>query len=80
MPNTTQETTPNNIKEQFTPDMTIRQAMDTHPEAGLVLASYHLGGCSHCGINQVETLGQVCSAYGIPIDALISSLNDLLED
>lgn len=67
-------------KEGFTPDMTIRQAMDLHPEAGLVLASYHLGGCSHCGVNQIETLGQVCSAYGIPVDALISSLNDLLQD
>lgn len=63
----------------FTADMTIREAIERHPEAGLVLASYHLGGCSHCGINQVETLGQVCAAYGIPIDALISSLNDLIE-
>ena len=63
----------------FTGDMTIREAIERHPESALVLASYHLGGCSHCGINQVETLQQVCAAYGIPIDALLSSLNDLLE-
>jgi hybrid cluster-associated redox disulfide protein len=67
----------NNTKN-FAGNMTIRDAIDLHPEAGLVLASYHLGGCSHCGVNQVETLEQVCAAYGIPLDALVSSLNDLL--
>jgi len=73
MPETTQN------KQKFEPDMTVRQALDLHPEAGLVLTGYHLGGCSHCGVNQFETLQQVCNAYGIPIDALLSSLNDLLD-
>ena len=67
-------------KKQFTPEMTIFNALELHPEAGLVLAGYHLGGCSHCGVNQVETLQQVCNAYGVPIDVLVSSLNDLLEE
>lgn len=66
-------------KAKFTADMTVRQIIDLHPEAGLVLTGYHLGGCSHCGVNQFETLQQVCNAYGIPIDAILSSLNDLLE-
>lgn len=60
--------------------MTIRQAIEHHPEAGLVLTGYHLGGCSHCGVNQIETLEQVCNAYSIPLDALLSSLNDLLDN
>ncbi|MDH4261439.1 MAG: DUF1858 domain-containing protein [Spirochaetia bacterium] len=72
------ETTQNNTK--FTADMSVRQILDMHPEAGLVLTGYHLGGCSHCGVNQFETLQQVCNAYGIPIDAILSSLNDLLEN
>jgi len=66
-------------KQRFEADMTVGQILSMHPEAALVLTGYHLGGCSHCGINQMETLAQVCNAYGIPIDAILSSLNDLLE-
>jgi hybrid cluster-associated redox disulfide protein len=66
-------------KSKFEADMTVRQIIEMHPEAGLVLTGYHLGGCSHCGVNQFETLQQVCNAYGIPIDAVLSSLNDLLD-
>lgn len=72
------ESTENKVK--FSADMTVSKILQLHPEAGLVLAGYHLGGCSHCGVNQFETLQQVCNAYGIPIDAILSSLNDLLED
>jgi len=67
-------------KKEFRADMTIQDALQMHPEAGLVLAGYHLGGCSHCGVNTIETLQQVCNGYGIPLDALLSSLNDLLEE
>ena len=67
-------------KKAFTADMTVGDALKLHPEANLVLASYHLGGCAHCGINEVETLEQVCSGYGVPIDALLDSLNSLLEE
>ncbi|MDH4200573.1 MAG: DUF1858 domain-containing protein [Spirochaetia bacterium] len=66
-------------KPKFMAEMSVRQVLDLHPEAGLVLTGYHLGGCSHCGVNQFETLQQVCNAYGIPLDAVLSSLNDLLE-
>lgn len=64
----------------FTPETTVGEALRMHPEAGLVLASYHLGGCSHCGINEIETLDQVCMGYGVPVDALVASLNGLLEE
>jgi len=63
----------------FTADTTVGESLRIHPEAGLVLASYHLGGCSHCGINEIETLEQVCMGYGVPVDALLASLNALLE-
>ncbi|MCB1201466.1 MAG: disulfide oxidoreductase [Leptospiraceae bacterium] len=65
---------------EFHGDMSVGEALRVHPEAGLVLASYHLGGCSHCGINEYETLSQVCMGYGVPLDALLASLNSLLED
>ncbi len=66
--------------KKFTPDMTVGQALELHPEAGLVFASYHLGGCSHCSINEYETLEQVCMGYGIPLDQLLDSLNNLFDD
>lgn len=66
--------------KRFTPDMTVGEALALHPEAGLVFASYHLGGCSHCSINEYETLEQVCMGYGIPLDQLLDSLNNLFED
>lgn len=67
-------------KPQFTGQTTVGESLRIHPEAGLVLASFHLGGCSHCGINEIETLEQVCMGYGVPLDALLASMNALLED
>jgi hybrid cluster-associated redox disulfide protein len=67
-------------KKEFTADMTVGEALALHPEAGLVFASYHLGGCSHCSINELETIEQVCMGYGVPVDQLLDSLNNLLED
>lgn len=67
-------------KPQFTGQTTVGEALRIHPEAGLVLASFHLGGCSHCGINEIETLEQICMGYGVPLDALLASMNALLEE
>ncbi len=64
----------------FRPDMSVGDAMQVHPDAGLVFSSYHLGGCSHCSINEMETIEQVCQGYGVPVDQLIESLNNLLEN
>ncbi len=72
--------TVNQEKKKFSEDMTVEEVMNRHPEASLVLASYHLGGCSHCAIREYETLDQVCMGYGIPLDQLLGSLNNLLED
>ncbi len=69
----------NQEKISFTADMTVGEAMKTHPEAALVFSSYHLGGCSHCSINEMETIEQVCMGYGVPTEQLLESLNNLLE-
>ena len=67
-------------KKEFHSQMTVEEVMLFHPEASLVLTSYHLGGCSHCAIREYETLEQVCMGYGIPLEQLLGSLNNLLED
>jgi len=67
-------------KSPFRPDMTVGEAMQVHPEVALVFSSYHLGGCSHCAINEMETIEQVCMGYGVPVEQLLDSLNNLLEN
>ena len=63
----------------FFKEMSVNQAMKLHPDAALVFSSYHLGGCSHCSINEIETIEQVCHGYGVPIEQLLDSLNNLLD-
>lgn len=65
--------------KQFHRDMTVGDAMNTHPNARWVFASYHLGGCSHCAISNEETIEQVAEGYGVPLDKLLEDLNALLE-
>ena len=60
--------------------MTVGDAMQVHPEAGLVYSSYHLGGCSHCSINEIETIEQVCQGYGVEVEVLLDSLNNLFAE
>ena len=47
---------------------------------GLVLAAFHLGGCSHCGIADYEKLEEVCAGYGVAQDRLLMALNELLDE
>jgi hybrid cluster-associated redox disulfide protein len=67
-------------KQRFYKEMTVGEAMSTHPDAGIVFSSYHLGGCSHCSINELETIEQVCMGYGVEVEVLVDSLNNLFED
>ncbi|HMV77980.1 MAG TPA: disulfide oxidoreductase [Leptospiraceae bacterium] len=64
---------------RFFKEMTVGEAIALHPEAALVFSSYHLGGCSHCSINEIETIEQVCQGYGVEVDVLLDSLNNLFE-
>ncbi|OQA44587.1 MAG: hypothetical protein BWY52_01596 [Chloroflexi bacterium ADurb.Bin325] len=62
----------------FTPGMTIAEAMGVHPKVREVLASFHLGGCSHCAVSDVDTLEGACRSYGVDQSALLVALNDLI--
>ena len=82
---TSQETVSDHLKERgvrgrkhFDPDMTILQAMGVHEQVAEVFAAFHLGGCSSCGISEVETVGQVCMAYGVDVDMLLDVLEELM--
>ena len=74
--------TNNNAVEEkkFYGSMTVKEALNLHPDAAMVFSTYHLGGCSHCSINEMETVEQVCSGYGVPVDQLLESLQNLIDD
>lgn len=65
--------------KHFHPEMTIGEAMAVHPQVAEVFAAFHLGGCSSCGIAEVETVAQVCMGYGVDVDMLIEVLDGLVE-
>ena len=67
-------------KKQFDLSMTISEAIAVHPRVAEVFAAFHLGGCAHCHISQVETLDQVCVAYGIDSDMLLEVLEDVVKE
>ena len=84
---TSQETVSEHLKERgvrarkhFDPDMTVIEAMRVHDKVAEVFAAFHLGGCSSCGISEIETVGQVCMAYGVDIDMLLDVLEELMVD
>ncbi len=62
----------------FTPTTTVREAELLHPQAGQILAKFHLGGCNSCAVEPDETLAQICAEHGQDIGLLINNLNCLL--
>jgi hybrid cluster-associated redox disulfide protein len=63
----------------FTPEMTVREVLLTHPQAEQVLASFHLGGCSHCAVEPGERLVDACQEHGVDVQALVGNLNLLTQ-
>ena len=63
----------------FRSDMPVAEAMAMHPRVAEVFAAFHLGGCSHCGIANFETIEQVCMAYGVDQEVLLEVLEGLME-
>ncbi len=62
---------------RFHADMTVGEAIQVDPRVREVLAAFHLGGCSSCGISEVETIRQVTMGYGVDTEMLVGALNDL---
>lgn len=64
--------------KHFSMDMTIFEALQMHPDARHVFASFNLGGCALCHAAKVETLAQVCENYGIEPDDLLGKLEAVM--
>ena len=62
----------------FAPEMTVREVLMVHPQAEQVLASFHLGGCSHCSVEPGERLADACREHGVDVQALVGTLNLLV--
>ena len=67
-------------RKHFDPNMTVGEAMAIHPQVSEVFTAFHLGGCSSCGISEIETIGQVCVGYGIDVEILLDVLEELMAD
>jgi hybrid cluster-associated redox disulfide protein len=63
----------------FTPEMTMREVMLMHPQAEQVLASFHLGGCSHCAVEPGDRLADACQEHGVDVQTLVGNLNLLTQ-
>tara|TARA_R110001592_G_scaffold173302_3_gene411946 strand:- start:2390 stop:2689 length:300 start_codon:yes stop_codon:yes gene_type:complete len=66
--------------QYFRLDMPVAEAMALHPRVAEVFAAFHLGGCSHCGVAQFETIEQVCMGYGVDSEVLLEVLEGLMEN
>ena len=58
--------------------MTIAEALAVHPKVTEVLANFHLGGCSHCAVSDVDTIEGACQTYGLDEKALMAALTGLI--
>ena len=63
----------------FTPEMTVREVLMVHPQAEQVLASFHLGGCSHCAVEPGDKLTDACEEHGVDLQTLVGNLNLLTQ-
>ena len=61
----------------FEPQTLVAEALTLHPKARWVFAAYHIGGCNGCERSSDETLEQVATGYGIPLERLLADLNSL---
>lgn len=61
----------------FHPDTIVADALSLHPKARWVFAAYHIGGCYGCERAAGETLAEVATGYGIPLERLLRDLNSL---
>lgn len=59
----------------ITPEMTVREVQMLHPQAGQVLAGFHLGGCSNCAVEPDDTLAKLSADHNVDMQQLLSSLN-----
>lgn len=65
-------------KLRFEPHMTIRQALEIHPEVGQIL-EINGGGCSGSGVWEHETIHEASQLQGKELAVVMQQLNGLLD-
>lgn len=74
--NPTQKQTETQKPGRFTAQNTLLEVLTIDPSLGMVLMrDFHLGGCSHCGFNPHDTIADVATQNGIPVERLLAALN-----
>ena len=66
--------------KNFEANMTVGQALALHPDARWVFAAYHIGGCNGCSRIDEETLLEVATGYGLPLERFLRDLNALPDE
>ena len=63
---------------KVTPDMRVGEVLLAHPQAGQVLAAFHIGGCSSCSVDDRQTLGEAVAVNGRELEPVLAALNTLV--
>ena len=65
---------------KVTPDMKIGEVVALHPQAGQVLAGFHLGGCSSCSVDNDQSLAEAAALNSRELSPILVALNGLLAE
>lgn len=65
---------------KVTPDMKIGEVLTLHPQAEQVLAAFHLGGCSSCGVDPGQSLNEAAGVNGRELEPILVALNNLVAE
>lgn len=62
---------------RFDPNMTLAHLYQVEPRAQAVLATFHIGGCASCAVDEAETLTEAARERGANLDQVLTALNTL---
>jgi hypothetical protein len=63
---------------KISPDMRVGEVLLAHPQAGQVLAAFHIGGCSSCSVDDRQTLGEAIAVNGRDLEPILAALNTMV--
>ena len=65
---------------KITPEMKVGEVVALHPQAGQVLAAFHLGGCSSCSVDNNQSLAEAAALNSRELPPILVALNGLLAE
>ncbi|MBI5852735.1 MAG: hypothetical protein HZB39_17120 [Planctomycetes bacterium] len=75
--NAPQNPTPTTARKDgpFSTQTTMAEVLRRDASLRMVLMRFHIGGCSHCGFDQNDSIEQVATDNGVPVADLLGALN-----